>query len=315
MSGNKKMISIASSCYNEEKNLQEFYERVTKAMAQLPRYSYEIIIADNRSVDGSRDILRQIASKDKNFKVIFNSNNFGPLRSGYNTFLQASGDAVILMGSDLQEPPQLIIDLVRKWEEGYNVVLAIKNSSKENQLVFIIRCFYYGLISKFSDAGSVIKNFSGFGIYDRKFMDALKKYNTSIPYFRNLVTEIGFRRAEIEFTQPRRKYGHSKQNFFTLYNIAMAGLVSHSKLPLRMITVCGFCMAFFSFVFALFYFAYKLFFWKSFNVGIAPLLIGFFFLFSIQLIFMGIIGEYISAILTQVKNYPLVIEDERINFN
>ena len=314
MDSSKKKVSIVSGCYNEERNLYEFYDRIVKVMTHLPQYSYEIIIADNCSTDGSRDILRQIASQDKNFKVILNSNNFGPLRSGYNAFLQAFGDAAILMGSDLQEPPELIVDLVRKWEEGYQVVVAIKNRSQENRLVFIVRRLYYWFLSKFSGIDSVVQNFSGFGIYDRKFMDALRKYNEPIPYFRNLVNEIGFRRTEIKFVQPQRSHGKSKHNFFTLYDVAMAGFVSNSKLPLRLATFCGFCLAGISLLASLWYLIVKLLHWGMFPLGLAPLTIGLFFLLGMQFIFIGIIGEYIGAILTQVKNYPLVIEDEKINF-
>ncbi|MBF0385204.1 MAG: glycosyltransferase family 2 protein [Candidatus Omnitrophica bacterium] len=314
MGDNKKKISIASSCFNEEENLREFYDRAIKAISKLPQYAYEIIIADNRSTDGSRDILRRIASEDRNFKVILNANNFGPLRSGYNAFLQTSGDAAILMGSDLQEPPELIVDLVRKWEEGYQVVLGVKSRSKENPLMFILRRFYYWLLSKFSKMDRVIQNFNGFGLYDRRFMNALKKYNEPIPYFRNLVSEIGFRQAEIIYVQPKRKHGRSKHNFFTLYDVAMTGFVNHSLLPLRLSTFCGFCLAGVSLLVSLGYLVYKLLYWETFSLGIAPLTIGLFFLFSMQLIFIGIVGEYIGAILMQVKNYPLVIEDEKLNF-
>jgi len=313
MDNNKKKISIVSGSYNEEGNLQQFYDRVIKAMAKLPQYSYEIIIADNCSTDGSRDILRRIASQDKNFKVILNSNNFGPLRSGYNAFLQAFGDAAILMGSDLQEPPELVIDLVRKWEEGYQVVVAIKNQSQENHLVFIVRRFYYWLLSKFSATGSVIQNFSGFGIYDRKFMDALRKYNEPVPYFRNLVSEIGYKRTEIKFIQPQRKQGRSKHNLFTLYDVAMNGFVS-SKLPLRMSTFCGLCLVVTSLFLSMGYLIFRLLHWSVFSLGTALLTIGLLFFFGMQFIFIGIVGEYVGAILTQVKNYPLAIEDEKINF-
>ena len=243
MGDNKKRISIVSGCYNEEGNLQEFYDRIIKVMNQFPQYSYEIIIADNCSTDGSRDILRRIAAYDKSFKVIFNANNFGSQRSGYNAFLQASGDAVVLMSSDLQDPPELIGDMIIKWEAGYQVVVAIKNQSKENQLMFFLRRCYYRLLSKIADTGELLLNFTGCGLYDRRFMNALKKYNEPVPYFRDLVNEIGFRRTEIEFIQPRRKYGQSKHNFFTLYDIAMSGFVSHSKLPLRLATFSGFCLA------------------------------------------------------------------------
>lgn len=314
MYDSKKRISIVSGCYNEEGNLQEFYDRITEVMTGFPQYSYEIIIADNRSTDDSRDILRQIASQDKNFKVIFNANNFGPVRSGYNAFLQASGDSVVLMSSDLQDPPEVIADMIRKWEEGYQVVVAIKSQSKENRSTFLLRRFYYWLLSKFSDTDHIIQNFTGFGLYDRKVMNALKQYHDPNPYFRGFISEIGFRRTEIEFLQPQRKHGSSKHNFFTLYDVAMSGFVNHSKLPLRLATFSGFCLAGISLLIALMYFVYKVLFWSTFSLGLAPLVIGLFFFSAVQLIFIGIIGEYVGAILTQVKNHPLVIEDEKLNF-
>lgn len=314
MGDNKKKISIVSGCYNEEGNLKEFYDRIIKVMDQFPQYSYEIIISDNCSTDLSRDILRQIASGDKNFKVIFNANNFGPIRSGYNAFLQASGDSVVLMSSDLQDPPEVIADMIRKWEEGYQVVVAIKSQSKEKRSKFLLRRFYYWLLSKFSDTDHIIQNFTGFGLYDRKVMNALKRYHDPNPYFRGFISEIGFRRTEIEFLQPQRKHGRSKHNFFTLYDVAMSGFVNHSKLPLRLATFSGFCLAGISLLIALAYFIYKLLYWETFSLGLAPLVIGLFFFSAMQLIFIGIIGEYVGVILTQVKNHPLVIEDEKLNF-
>lgn len=314
MGDNKKKISIVSGCYNEEGNLQEFYDRIIKVMDQFPQYSYEIIIADNCSTDRTRDILRRIACGDKTFKVIFNANNFGPIRSGYNAFLQASGDSVVLMSSDLQDPPEVIADMIRKWEEGYKVVAAIKSRSKEKRSKFLLRRFYYWLLSKFSDTDHIIQNFTGFGLYDRKVMNALKQYHDPNPYFRGFISEIGFRRTEIEFLQPQRKHGRSKHNLFTLYDVAMSGFVNHSKLPLRLATFSGFCLAGISLLIALAYFIYKLLYWETFSLGLAPLVIGLFFFSAVQLIFIGIIGEYVGAILTQVKNHPLVIEDEKLNF-
>lgn len=314
MGDRKKRISIVSGCYNEEGNLQEFYDRVIKVMKRFPQYSYEIVIADNCSTDRSRDILRRIASGDKNFRVIFNANNFGPIRSGYNAFLQASGEAVVLMSSDLQDPPELIGDLIRKWEDGYQVVAAIKGRSKENLPTFLLRRFYYWLLSKVSDTDHIVQNFTGFGLYDRKFMNALKQYHDPIPYFRGFVSEIGFRRTEIEFVQPQRKHGRSKHSFFTLYDVAMSGFVNHSKLPLRLATFSGFSLAGISLLIALAYLVYKLLYWDTFSLGLAPLVVGLFFFSAVQLIFIGIIGEYVGAILTQVKNHPLVIEDEKLNF-
>jgi glycosyltransferase involved in cell wall biosynthesis len=314
MGDRRKQISIVTGCFNEEGNLQAFYDGVMKALAGFPRYSHEIIVADNCSTDGSRAILRRLAESDNNFKVILNANNFGPIRSGYNAFLQATGDAVILMSSDLQDPPELIADLLQKWGEGYKVVAAVKSQAQDHSLMFSIRRFYYWLLSKFSDTDHIIQNFTGFGLYDRKVMDALKLYKDPVPYFRGFLSEIGFQRAEIEFVQPPRKHGQSKHTFFSLYDVAMTGFVNHSKLPLRLATFSGFCLAGLSLLVALAYLVYKLVRWDTFALGLAPLVIGLFFFSAVQLIFIGIIGEYVGAVLTQVKNHPLAIEDERINF-
>jgi polyisoprenyl-phosphate glycosyltransferase len=311
----KKKISIVSGCLNEEGNLQEFYDRIIAVLAQFPQYTYEIIVADNRSTDSSRDILRRIAATDRCFKVILNANNFGPVRSGYNGFLQASGDAVVLMSSDLQDPPELIADLIRRWEAGYQVVAAVKSRSQDHSLLLLLRRVYYRLLSAFSDTDDIIQNFTGFGLYDRKVMNALKLYKDPEPYFRGFISEIGFKRAEIEFVQPRRKHGRSKHTVFSLYGVAMTGFVNHSKLPLRLATFCGFCLAGVSLLVALAYFFYKLVRWNTFSLGLAPLVIGLFFFSAVQLVFIGVVGEYVGAILTQVKNHPLAIEDERINFD
>ncbi len=311
----KKKISIVSGCFNEEGNLQEFYDRIKKLSADFPQYRFETIMADNCSTDGSRAILRRLAANDKSFKVILNANNFGPIRSGYNAFLQASGDAVVLMSSDLQDPPEFIADMIRKWECGDQVVVAVKKSTGETGWMDWIRRSYYRLLAKFSDNDHIIQNFTGFGLYDRKFMDALKRYKDPLPYFRGFVSEIGFRRVEIEFAQPPRQRGRSKHNFFTLYDVAMTGFVNHSKLPLRLATFSGFLLAGFSLLIALAYLLYKLLFWDTFSLGIAPVVIGVFFFSAVQLLFIGIIGEYVGAILTQVKNHPLAIEDEKINFD
>lgn len=311
----KKKISVISSCFNEEKNIQEFYDRLIKIFKKLAKYDYEIIVADNCSTDQSRKILREIASNNKNFKVILNSNNFGHIRSPYNAMLHATGDAVIPIDSDLENPPEVLFDLIKKWEEGYNVVVAIKEKSKENFFMQLVRKFYYKLLSKFSDSDTIIQNFTGFGLYDRKFMDAVKKYKDPYPYFRGLVSEIGLKRTEVSFVRVARKHGETKNNFFTLYDLAMTGFVNHSKLPLRLATFCGFCLAGLSLLFALGYLIYKLTYWDTFSLGLAPLIVGLFFFSAIQLIFIGIVGEYVGAILTQVKNHPLVIEDEKINFD
>lgn len=308
-----RTISIVSGCYNEEGNLQEFYDRIVAAVKQLNAYTYEIIIADNCSTDRSREILRVIAAKDPQFKVILNANNFGHIRSPYNAMLQATGDAVVLLCSDLQEPPEMIVDFVRQWEAGYQVVCGVKPKSRENPLMFQVRRFYYWLLASCSET-SQIRNFTGFGLYDRKAIEAVKKFNEPYPYFRGLISEIGFKRIEVPFIQAARQHGKTKNNFFTLYDMAMTGFVNHTKLPLRLAAFMGFILSVLSLLVAVGYLVYKLFFWNTFNLGLAPLVIGLFFFSSVQLVFIGVIGEYIGAIWTQVKNKPLVIEDERINF-
>jgi len=315
MESGKKLISIVSGCFNEEGNLQRFYERLKAVFRQLPQYEFEIIIADNCSTDGSRPILREIASLDHRFKVILNANNFGPIRSGYNAFLQATGDAVVLMSSDLQDPPELIPDFIRLWEEGYQVVAAVKSRSQEPTLMVLCRQLYYRLLAWSSDSTPMINDFNGFGLYDRKFMKALRKYNEPLPYLRGLVGEIGLRRTEVEFVQPRRSAGRSKHSFLTLYDVAMSGFIGHSKLPLRLAVFAGFSMAFVSLAIAAGYLVWKVLYWDTFSLGLAPVLIGLFFFAAVQLVFIGIIGEYVGAILTQVKNHPLAIEDEKINFD
>lgn len=310
-----KKISIVTGCYNEQGNIQELYERLILVLRQFPGFSYEIIVADNCSTDGTRDLLREMASRDGNFKVIFNSNNFGPIRSGYNAFLHATGDAVVLMSADLQDPPEIVAEFIRKWEEGYQVVAGVKSGTQERLLVSVLRRAYYKLLSKFSETEHVIQGFTGFGLYDRKFMDAVRKFHDPVPYFRGFVGEIGFRRAEVKFTQPQRKHGRSKHSFISLYSYAITGFVNHSKLPLRLATFSGFCLAGLNLLVAFLYLAYKLMYWETFSVGVAPIVIGLFFFSAVQLIFIGIVGEYIGEILTQVKNRPLAIVDETINFD
>lgn len=311
----KKLISISSGCYNEESNIVEFYDRLIAVFKQLPEYDYEIIIADNCSTDNTRNLLREIASKDKKFKVIFNSNNFGQVNSAYNGFLQCQGDAVIPLCSDLQDPPELIIEFIKKWEEGYDVVVATSSKSLGNPIVFLLRKFYYFLLDHISDSTKIIRNFTGFGLYSKRFMKALKLYKDPQPFFRSLVSEIGFSQTEVNFIKPDRKGGRSSNNFFTLYDLAMVGFVNNSKIPLRLAVFCGFIIAAISFLIAIGYMIYKFMYWDTFSLGLAPMVIGLFFFSAVQLIFIGIIGEYLGAVWTQVKNKPLVIEEEKINFD
>lgn len=308
-----KHISVVTPCYNEEENVAEIYAQVKNIFDALGRYSYEHIFIDNASKDETVAILKEIAGKDKNVKIIVNARNFGHIRSPYYAIFQAKGDAVICISSDLQDPPLIIKDFLKKWEEGYKIVVGVKSKSEENPVMFGIRKLYYSLIERYADTEQ-IKNFTGFGLYDKAFVDVLKKFDEPYPYFRGLITEMGFERAEIEFVQPKRKKGKTKNNFYTLYDMAMLGFVNHSKVPLRMATFIGFSVAIFSLIIALAYLVYKLIFWQHFQLGMAPMVIGIFFFAAVQLFFIGIIGEYIGAIYTQVKNRPLVVEKERINF-
>lgn len=311
---NRKLISILTACFNEEQNVETVYQQVKDIFDKLPEYRYEHIFIDNSSNDKTVEILKSIAQFDKNVKIIVNVRNFGHIRSPYYGMLQSNGDAVISLVSDLQDPPSLIIDFINKWEEGYKIVIGTKTKSKENQLMFLVRKLFYNIISKISETNQ-IKNFTGFGLYDRQFIEILRKIDEPYPYFRGLISELGFARMEITYTQPKREKGKTKNNFYTLYDMAMLGFVNYSKLPLRLASFIGFGVSLLSFIVALTYFIYKLIFWDSFSVGIAPLVIGIFFFGGIQLFFLGIIGEYIGAIFTQVKNRPLVIEKERINFD
>ena len=310
----KKFISIVTPCYNEEKNVEEVYIQVKSVFSNLPEYTYEHIFIDNASKDSTVSILKNIAKIDKNVKIIVNTRNFGHIRSPYYAMMQAKGDAVISIVSDLQDPPSMIADFIKKWKEGYKIVIGTKTKSKENKLMFLIRKIFYNVISKISETEQ-IKNFTGFGLYDKEFIEILRKIDEPYPYFRGLITDLGYNRTEIPYTQPKRKKGKTKNNFYTLYDIAMLGFVNYSKLPLRMASFIGFGISFLSILVALFYLGYKLFFWSSFSVGLAPLIIGIFFFAGVQLFFLGIIGEYIGAIFTQVKRRPLVIEKERINFD
>jgi len=309
-----KKISIVTICYNEEGNIREYYEEVVKIFKSLAdRYTYEIIIADNASTDRTQQILREIAAQDKNFKVILNARNFGVNRSGNNAFMQADGDAVVLMVSDLQDPPALIPEFIEKWEQGYKVVMAVKNQSKESRIMYFLRSLYYVALEKMSDV-KLIQHFTGFGLYDQQILEIYKTLNDPHPYFRGLISDIGFPPAIVHFAQPQRRHGKSKTSFLYLYDEAMLGITSYTKVPLRLATMVGFMTAFFSILVGLFYLVYKLIFWDSFSVGIAPLAIGLFFFGAIQLIFLGVIGEYISTVYVHVIRRPLVYEKGRLNF-
>ena len=308
-----KLISIMTPCYNEESNVEKVYNTVKEVMDKHDGYCYEHIFIDNSSKDKTVEILKEIAKKDKNVKIIVNARNFGHIRSPYYGLLQTNGDAVIPVVADLQDPPSMITDFIKKWEEGYKIVIAVKKKSRESFLMFAIRKFYYNIITNLSDI-ELIKNFTGFGLYDKRVIEILREIDDPYPYFRGLICDIGFERYEIEYTQPRRERGITKNNFYTLYDLAMLGITNHSKIPLRIATMTGFIMSILSFLGGIIYLVYKLIDWQNFQVGIAPAVIGLFIFSSVQLFFTGILGEYIGSIHTQVLKRPLVIEKERINF-
>src|ERR1035438_10251305 len=280
-------------------------------MAGLGRYRYEHIFIDNASTDHTVEVLKRIAARDTKVRVIVNSRNFGHIRSPLHAVYQASGDAIIGIVADLQDPPEMIPQFIQGWEEGASMVLAIKAASEENRLMFWIRRKYYRLVAGLSSI-ETFENFTGFGLYDRRVIDIVKSFNDPYPYFRGVIAEIGLPYKVIPFHQPRRKRGITKNNFYSLYDMAMLGITNLSKVPLRLVTFSGFIGAACSLVAGLIYLVYKLLYWDRFSGGIAPLVIGIFFFSSVQLISVGIIGEYIGSIHTQVQKRPLVVERERI---
>ena len=308
-----KTISIVTPAYNEEGNIEAMYLRVREIMYGFRQYRYEHVFIDNASTDDTVAILKRIAEKDKNVKIIVNARNFGHIRSPMHALCQARGDVVIGIASDFQEPPDLIPDMIRAWEEGYPMVLCVKESSGEHGVMFWLRKQYYKMVQRLSSV-ETIQNYTGFGLYDRKVVDIIRSFGDPYPYFRGIIAEIGLPSKRLYFFQPVRKSGITKNNWYTLYDIAMLGFVNLSKVPLRLTVFTGFAGAFFSFLTGMAYLVYKLLFWRSFSVGIAPVVIGIFFLNSILLVFMGILGEYVGAIHTQVQKRPYAIERERINF-
>jgi len=309
-----KTISIVTACYNEEGNVVELVQRVRAVMSGCPMYQFEHILIDNCSTDGTVNKLKALASDDHRIKIIVNSRNFGHIRSPYHALLQAGGDAVILLVADLQDPPEMIKDLILKWEEGFKVVVGVKTASEENKLLYGMRGLYYKAIRRFSTV-DLLEQFTGFGLYDRKVVDVLRGLREPYPYFRGLISDVGFDMARIEYRQPVRRHGKTKNDFYTLFDMAMLGFTNYTKIPLRLATLLGFIAAGISFLVGIGYLVAKLLFWNTFTAGMAPVLIGLCFIGSVQLFFLGIVGEYVGAIFTYVQNRPLVVEKERINFD
>ena len=311
----KKIISIVTPCFNEQDGIFDCYNAVKKLFeTSLLNYSYEHIFIDNCSKDRTVEILKKIALTDKKVKIIVNSRNFGLANSPYHAKLQASGDAIIPLVADLQTPVEIIPEMIQKWEDGAKMVLGIRKSSKTSLINRLYQKFFYKVMVALSGIEQY-PEFIGFGVFDRKVMNVLRNLNEPTPYFRGLVSEIGFKKEFVYYDEPKRKYGKSRHSFFDLLNLAILGVISCSTLPLRFVTILGITTALSSFIAGIFYMLKKLIYWDSFELGIAPLLISILFLFSVTLTVLGVIGEYIAVTLKKVSNRPLVIEDERVNFD
>jgi glycosyltransferase involved in cell wall biosynthesis len=295
-------------------NVEDLHDHITDVMSGLPDYDYEHIYIDNASTDGTVPILRRLAAADRRVKAILNTRNFGHIRSPFHGILEARGDAVILMASDLQDPPALIKEFIKKWEEGNKIIIGVKSTSEEGWIFYALRSMYYRILKMVSE-GHIIEHFTGFGLYDRQVVEILRKMDDPYPYLRGLISEIGLDIVKIEFKQPARKRGITKNNFYTLFDMAMLGFTNNTKIALRLATMLGFLTAGISFLVGLFYLVYKLIYWQSFELGLAPLVVGIFFIGGVLLLFLGVVGEYVGAIYTQVLHRPLVIEKERINFD
>jgi glycosyltransferase involved in cell wall biosynthesis len=311
-----KKISVVIPCFNEEENVTAISEAAIRIFTDnlKNRYDYEILFIDNDSRDHTRDIIRKLCAENKKIRAIFNAKNFGQFNSPYYGLLQATGDAAILMAADFQDPPEMIIKYVAAWEEGYKIAIGIKTGSKENPLMYWLRGRYYKWIKKMSNVDQ-IEHFTGFGLYDRDFLEVLKKLDDPTPFLRGIVAELGYRRKEIPYTQPKRRAGKTSNNFYSLYDAAMLSVTSYTKFGLRIATFIGAITMIVSLVFAIYYLVMKLLYWSWFQAGQAPILIGMLFLGSVIIFFIGMMGEYVLTINQRVMRRPLVVEEERLNFD
>lgn len=311
----KQKISIMIPCYNEVENARPIYEAVRDELeTKLPEYDYEILFIDNCSQDGTRDILEAICAENKRVKAIFNAKNFGQFNSPYYGILQTTGDCTITICADFQDPVELIPVFVREWEKGYKIVCGIKTASKENGFVYFLRSCYYKAIKKMSSVEQ-IEHFTGFGLYDKSFVQVLRDLKDPTPFLRGIVAELGYARKDIEYTQPQRRAGKTHNNWYSLYDAAMLSFTSYTKVGLRIATFAGFAVAGLSFLVALVYLVMKLVYWDRFLAGSAPVLISTCFLGGVQLFFIGLLGEYIMNMNARIMNRPLVVEEKRLNFD
>lgn len=310
-----KKISVLIPCYNEVENVVPMSEAVTGILeGELSQYDYELVFIDNCSTDGTRDKLEEICAKNKKIKAIFNVTNFGQFNSPFYGMCQTTGDCTISMCCDFQDPVEMLPQFVKEWENGYKIVSAIKTSSKENPFIRFLRTIYYKMIRNMSDV-KMIEHFTGFGLYDRTFIELLKQLDDPMPFLRGIVAEYGFSRKEIEYQQAKRRAGKTKNNFYTLYDAAMLSITSYTKVGLRLATILGFISSGVSLLIALVYLILKLVNWDNFQAGYAPMIIGVYVLGSLQLFFIGLLGEYILNINSRVIHRPLVVEEKRINFD
>ena len=308
-----RKVSVLIPTFNEEDNVEPLSKAIVAEFDKLPQYDYELVFIDNDSKDGTRQKIRQLHECNKHIKAIFNAKNFGQNNSPYYGLLQTTGDCAILMCADFQDPVEMIPTLIEKWEKGYRIVSCIKTTSKENKFIRFARTCYYKTIKKFSDVEQ-IEHYTGFGLYDKSFLDVLRNLNDPTPFLRGIVAELGFKRIDIPYEQQLRRAGKSKNNFFSLYDIAMLSFTSYTKVGLRMATFLGFFTSLGSLALAVVYLIFKLLYWDRFGMGTAPLMIGTFFIGAVQLIFLGLIGEYILSMNKRIMNRPLVVEKERIGF-